>query len=105
ATTPRSAAACGSPLPRRLPLRPRRPRILGPRVLRIPTLQLLADLRIGVRPEAREVVGHLLRTAVRREEVQQHLDAAARDARRVAPAEDLLDADGEDRRAVLLVRQ
>ena len=100
ASTPRARASRSSarspgtperraPLPARRPLRARgrrrRPRILGPRVLRIASAQFLADLRVRAIPEAPQVARHLHRTAVRREQLQQDRLAARADARRSRP--------------------
>jgi hypothetical protein len=52
------------PFPPRPPFRRSNPRVLRPRMLRVPTLQLLPDLRKRVLPEAQQVVGDLLRALV-----------------------------------------
>src|SRR5947209_338029 len=77
--------------------------VVGPGVLGVAAAELLPDLGVGGLPEAREVLRHLLRAAVRGEEVEEDGDAAGGDARRRAPAEELLDARRQDRRPARLV--
>src|SRR5690606_24256832 len=48
------------------------PRVVWPRMLRIPPLHFLLHLGIGVLPEVAQVGGDLQRLAARREQVQQH---------------------------------
>jgi hypothetical protein len=59
--------------------------------------ELLADLLVGPLPEALEVVGDLLWSAVGGQQVKQYRDPAAPQARRRRQAEELLDARREDR--------
>src|SRR5262245_5041100 len=69
-----------------------RQRVLRPVVLRIAAAELAPDLGVRRAPEAREVVGHLHRTLVRREELDHERHPPTAQARRGAEAEELLDA-------------
>src|ERR1700724_701171 len=81
----------------------RLPGILRPGVAWVVALQLLAHLRIGVQPEAAQVVRDLLRAKVRGQQVEQDRHPAGSEARRLRLAEQLLDAGGQHRRLALLV--
>ena len=72
----------------------RRPRILGPRVSRIPRAQFLAHLRVGGRPEAAQVLRGLHGTAVRCEQLEDDGSALGTDTRCVCETEQLLELDG-----------
>src|SRR5688500_13469293 len=89
-----------------LPLRLRRgsERVLGPGVLRVTRAQVLANLEVGRRPEAAQVVRDLHGTEIRRQQVQQDRHPSARDARRVGPAEYFLQAHRQHGRLQLAVR-
>src|SRR6185436_16794078 len=89
----------------RSPLGDRGRGILRPGVAWVAGAELLAHLWVGVAPEACEVVGDLLRAAIRRQEVDDHWHAAGGQARRGGEAEELLDAGSEHRRAALFVTQ
>jgi hypothetical protein len=53
-----------------------RPRVLGPGVFGVAGAELLANLLVGVVPEAGQVIGNLLGTQVGSEQVQEDTDAA-----------------------------
>ena len=74
-------------------------------MLGIPAAQVLADLEIRGGPEAVEVVGDLDRPVVRTEDMQQDGDPSPRHARRLRPAEELLEPGREHRRPARLVDQ
>src|SRR4051812_34159652 len=67
-------------------------RIGRPRVTRVPSHQLVADLRIGALPEPREIGGDLDVASVRREQVQHDRDATVGDPRCVEAPEEILQA-------------
>src|SRR5262245_34180397 len=66
--------------------------VFRPRMLRIARTQFFANQGVGVRPEARQVIGHLLRAKVGCEQVQQHLDAPRGDPGSVGKSKHLLNA-------------
>ena len=66
-------------------------------MLRILALEIGFDRAIAVGPEAGEVPRDLDRPAGGREQMQQHLNAAAGDARRLGGAEHLLQPHRQDR--------
>jgi hypothetical protein len=101
-SSPRSGCRPFAPGPA---LRGGAPGVFRPGVLGVAGTQLLAHLRIGVLPEAGQVVGDLLRAVVGGQEVQEDGDPAASDLRRVAQAEHFLDAHRQHRRPAHLVAQ
>ena len=74
--------------------------VIGPGVFGVAAFEFFADFRVGVGPEAGEVVGDLLGSEVGCEQVQQNGDSVERDAWSLGEAEDFLDANGEDRWAI-----
>src|SRR3954451_6478505 len=97
---PTARTLCALPLPRPV-RRHRRPRVLRPWMPRILSPQLLPHLLIRAVPEAAEVARDLHRPPRRREQLER--DGGAVDARRVGEAEELLQLDGGDDRAVVAV--
>src|SRR5687768_1966604 len=80
-------------------LRLGRQRVLGPRVLRIPRFEVLANLKIGRRPETAQVLRDLDGTVVRTEQVQHDGYHAPEDAGCISPSEHLLQPHGRKRAA------
>src|SRR5262245_38591428 len=85
--------------PSRTPLRCRSQRVLGPGMFRIAGTQVLSHLRVRVLPKACQVRSDLLRPIIRSKEVQEKRNPSARDSWCFLPAEELLNARGEDGRA------
>ncbi len=79
--------------------------VFRPGVFGIAAPQIFSDLVIGRRPEAAQVAGDLDGPVIRSEYMEQYGHAAASQARRFGPAEQLLEPDGQDRRAVRFVNQ
>ena len=71
----------------------------------IAAAEIFSDLVVRCRPEAFQVVGDLHRAIVGTENVQQDRDAAAGDPGCLGPAEEILEAHGEDRRPAGFIRQ
>src|SRR6187551_1078572 len=76
--------------------RRRREGIFGPMMFRIASAELFAHLRIGVGPEAGQILRDLDWPLGRRQEMQDHGHRAVRDARGVLAAEHLLKPYRED---------
>src|ERR1035437_5106554 len=76
---------------------------LAPFVARILALEFLLDPRVMFAPEAGEVLGDLHRSLAGCQDVQQHRDAAHRDAGRGGDTEELLDAQGDVRRVARFI--
>ena len=79
-----------------LPGRDGFPRVVGPGMFRVAAFQLLLHLLVAAVPEALQVLGDLNRPAGRGQEMEEHLDPARRDCRRVGQAEHLLQLYGQD---------
>ena len=80
-------------------------RVFGPSVFGVAATKVFSHLVIRRRPEAAQVAGDLDGAIVRAEEMEQHGHAAASDAGRFCPAEQLLKLHREDRRPVWFVRE
>ena len=78
--------------------RHRVPRIVRPRVFRIPPLHFLLHFRIGAFPETAQVLRDLQRPSCRRQQVQGERHATLGDARRLREAEQFLQLHRQHRR-------